>query len=95
MTSWHHGPEDTRPDLAVQGGELLEEARQVDDDAVADQALRFSVQDARRDEVQLVLVALGVVDRVPCVGAALRSNRDWFQAPVLLASKRDFSKATL
>ncbi len=29
--------------LAVEGGELFEEARQVDDDAVADEALRGAV----------------------------------------------------
>ena len=57
--------------LTVERGELLKEARQMDDDAIADDALRAAVQDARRNEVQLVLVALRVIDGMPRICAAL------------------------
>ena len=61
--------------LPRERGELLEQARQVDDDAVADHALRAGVQDAARHQVQRVLRAGRVVDGVPRVRATLRQNR--------------------
>jgi hypothetical protein len=58
--------------LGRERGQFLEQAGQVDDDAVADDAAGTGVQDAGGDEVQLVLGASVIVDGVARVGAALR-----------------------
>lgn len=56
--------------------ELVEEPREVDDDAVADDARCLLVEDARRDEVELVFFPGVVVDGVSGVGAALREMNE-------------------
>lgn len=54
--------------------DLLKQPRQVHHHAIADHAGGFGVEDARGDEVQLVLVALAVIDGMASVCAALEEG---------------------
>jgi len=62
--------------LPLEVVQLLEQPWQVDDDAVADDAGRPLVEDARGDEVELVLLSRVVVDGVSGVGAALEEGEE-------------------
>ena len=63
--------------LLLQPFDLLEHARQVQHDAVADHALCRGVQDARRHQVQRELGASVIIDGVACIGSTL--SRAWGQ----------------
>ena len=59
----------------LEGLQLLEEGGEVNDYAVTDDACRHLVEDARGDEVELVLPAVGY-DGVACVGASGDAGAD-------------------
>ena len=59
----------------AQAVDLADQDRRVDDDAVADDAARARVEDARRDQVELELL-LAADDRVAGVVAALEAHDD-------------------
>ena len=61
--------------LLFQVVELVKEAGEVDDDAVADDAGGLLVEDPGGDQVELVLLACVVVDGVAGVGAALGKEK--------------------
>ena len=77
---WRFPDGPRRPDRAAgvdapqaQRVELVDQHARIDDDAVTDDAALARVEDARRDEVELVLARVSN-DRVPGVVAALEAH---------------------